>query len=234
MLRRARDRRATEDLFLASMGIYVFNRDVLIDAARQHADRFRQAHHSRARSRTHRVFSYVFQGYWEDIGTIRAFFEANLDLTAELPRFNFFDMTRADLHAARACCRPRRSTARRSTTRSSPTAASSAAPTFHQSIVGVRSIIGAGSQLNRTDHAGQRLLRIRRVDRRARSGRHAPHRHRREHAHRERHHRQERPHRRQRASSRPPASPTTWTTRSTTSATASSSSRRTASCRMGR
>jgi glucose-1-phosphate adenylyltransferase len=33
----------------------------------------------------------VFQGYWEDIGTIRSFFEANLDQTAELPRFNFFD-----------------------------------------------------------------------------------------------------------------------------------------------
>jgi len=33
------------------------------------------------------VYSYVYQGYWEDIGTIRAFFEANLELTAELPRF---------------------------------------------------------------------------------------------------------------------------------------------------
>jgi glucose-1-phosphate adenylyltransferase len=39
------------------------------------------------------VFSYVFQGYWEDIGTIRAFFEAHLDLAAEQPRFSFFDMT---------------------------------------------------------------------------------------------------------------------------------------------
>ncbi len=39
-----------------------------------------------------RVFSYVFQGYWEDIGTIRAFFDAHLDLAEELPRFNFFDM----------------------------------------------------------------------------------------------------------------------------------------------
>jgi glucose-1-phosphate adenylyltransferase len=42
---------------------------------------------------THRVFAHVFQGYWEDIGTIRSFFEANLDLTAELPRFDFFDMS---------------------------------------------------------------------------------------------------------------------------------------------
>ena len=34
-----------------------------------------------------------FKGYWEDIGTIRSFFEANLDLVSELPRFNFFDMS---------------------------------------------------------------------------------------------------------------------------------------------
>jgi glucose-1-phosphate adenylyltransferase len=40
-----------------------------------------------------KVYSYVFEGYWEDVGTIRAFFEANLDLTSDLPRFNFFDMT---------------------------------------------------------------------------------------------------------------------------------------------
>ena len=75
--------------------------------------------------KTHRVFSYIFQGYWEDIGTIRTFFEANLDLTTELPRFNFFDMgapifTRPALSARRP-----KSTARRSTTPSFPTAASS-------------------------------------------------------------------------------------------------------------
>jgi glucose-1-phosphate adenylyltransferase len=40
-----------------------------------------------------RVFSHIFEGYWADIGTIRSFFEANLDLVSELPRFNFFDMS---------------------------------------------------------------------------------------------------------------------------------------------
>ena len=39
-----------------------------------------------------RSFSYVYQGYWEDVGTIRTFFEANLDAASELPKFNFFDM----------------------------------------------------------------------------------------------------------------------------------------------
>ncbi len=79
------------DLFLASMGIYVFNREVLFQLLENNFTDFGK-HIIPNSIQTHRVFSYVFQGYWEDIGTIRAFFEANLDLAAELPRFNFFDM----------------------------------------------------------------------------------------------------------------------------------------------
>ncbi|HEX7506757.1 MAG TPA: glucose-1-phosphate adenylyltransferase [Polyangia bacterium] len=81
-----------EDLFLASMGIYVFNRDVLVQVLENDQTDFGKhiiPNAIAARS----VFSYVFQGYWEDIGTIRAFFEAHLDLAAELPRFSFFDMS---------------------------------------------------------------------------------------------------------------------------------------------
>jgi glucose-1-phosphate adenylyltransferase len=80
------------ELFLASMGIYVFNRDVIRELLDNTLTDFGK--HIIPRSiQTHRVFSYIFQGYWEDIGTIRAFFEANLDLVSELPRFNFFDMS---------------------------------------------------------------------------------------------------------------------------------------------
>jgi glucose-1-phosphate adenylyltransferase len=39
------------------------------------------------------VHAYQYQGYWEDIGTIRSFYEANLDLCAPLPKFNFYDAT---------------------------------------------------------------------------------------------------------------------------------------------
>jgi glucose-1-phosphate adenylyltransferase len=81
-----------DDLYLASMGIYVFNRDVLVQVLENdQADFGKHIIPSAIGSRS--VFSYVFQGYWEDIGTIRAFFEAHLDLAAELPRFSFFDMT---------------------------------------------------------------------------------------------------------------------------------------------
>jgi glucose-1-phosphate adenylyltransferase len=79
-----------EDFLLASMGIYVFNRDLLVKLLAS-PDKDFGKHLIPAAIGKHRVDSYIFQGYWEDIGTIRAFFEANLDLAAELPRFNFFD-----------------------------------------------------------------------------------------------------------------------------------------------
>ena len=81
-----------QELFLASMGIYVFNREVLRKLLDNTHTDFGKHIIPRA-IETHRVCSHIFQGYWEDIGTIRAFFDANLDLAAELPRFNFFDMS---------------------------------------------------------------------------------------------------------------------------------------------
>ncbi len=81
-----------DEFFLASMGIYVFNREVLLKLLDNDFTDFGK-HIIPDAINSHRVFSYVFQGYWEDIGTIRSFFEANLDLVSELPRFNFFDMS---------------------------------------------------------------------------------------------------------------------------------------------
>ena len=81
-----------QEFFLASMGIYLFNRAVLFELLDNSSADFGK-HIIPQAIQDHRVFSHVFQGYWEDIGTIRSFFEANLDLAAELPRFNFFDMS---------------------------------------------------------------------------------------------------------------------------------------------
>ena len=77
--------------YLASMGIYVFNRKLISELLDNPLSDFGK-HIIPHAIKSHRVFSYIFQGYWEDIGTIRSFFEANLDLVSELPRFNFFDM----------------------------------------------------------------------------------------------------------------------------------------------
>jgi len=76
--------------FQASMGIYIFNRQTLIDAlAGTHVDFGK--HVIPEMLEKARVMAYIYQGYWEDIGTIRSFFDANLMLTDTVPPFNFFD-----------------------------------------------------------------------------------------------------------------------------------------------
>ncbi|HPA19571.1 MAG TPA: glucose-1-phosphate adenylyltransferase [Verrucomicrobiae bacterium] len=84
---------ADEDVFLASMGIYVFNRDALKAALdNERIDFGKDIIPWSIQNRA--VFGYVFEGYWEDIGTIKAFFNANLDLCAPMPKFNLFDRIR--------------------------------------------------------------------------------------------------------------------------------------------
>jgi glucose-1-phosphate adenylyltransferase len=83
-------RPADAELYQGSMGIYVFNRQILVDALANNYDDFGK-HVIPASLQKNKVFAYIFQGYWEDIGTVRAFFEANLALTDTLPPYNFFD-----------------------------------------------------------------------------------------------------------------------------------------------
>ena len=83
---------AGPEYYLASMGIYLFRRDVILKLLDNEMTDFGK-HIIPASIATHAVHAFVFQGYWEDVGTIRSYFEANLDLVAELPRFNFFDMS---------------------------------------------------------------------------------------------------------------------------------------------
>jgi len=78
--------------FLASMGIYVFNYDRLVELLKEDhswVDFGREL--IPAAIQKYNVQAHLFNDYWEDIGTIRAFYEANLDLAAPLPKFNFFD-----------------------------------------------------------------------------------------------------------------------------------------------
>lgn len=77
--------------YLASMGIYIFNRDVLIDLMNNPdtVDFGKEIIPSSIHS--HKVVSYQYSGYWTDIGNIDSFFEANLNLTNDLPEFNLYD-----------------------------------------------------------------------------------------------------------------------------------------------
>jgi glucose-1-phosphate adenylyltransferase len=81
---------SSEDHYLASMGIYIFNTKVLVDVLNNRKVDFGKDIIPLA-IKTHRVFGYIYNGYWEDIGTIGAFFEANLDITRPKPKFDFFD-----------------------------------------------------------------------------------------------------------------------------------------------
>ncbi len=77
--------------YLGSMGIYLFNLDVLVELLENTAfDDFGSQIIPNAIS-THAVFSFDFEGYWEDIGTIRSFYETNLRLTRPDAPFNFHD-----------------------------------------------------------------------------------------------------------------------------------------------
>jgi glucose-1-phosphate adenylyltransferase len=74
---------------LASMGIYIFNRDVLVDALEKtdYLDFGKEVFPASVRAK--RVMVHLFDGYWEDIGTIKAFYEANLSLASSTPPFDF-------------------------------------------------------------------------------------------------------------------------------------------------
>jgi glucose-1-phosphate adenylyltransferase len=78
-----------EKPFVASMGIYVFSRDALFETLEQPGIDFGreiipQALHTR------QVHPYIFRGYWADVGTIEAFYDANIQLTRRGAAFNFF------------------------------------------------------------------------------------------------------------------------------------------------
>jgi glucose-1-phosphate adenylyltransferase len=78
------------ELYQASMGIYLFNRDVLVRCLDNNLVDFGRDIIPQS-IKDQRVDAFIFNGYWEDIGTIRAFYEANLDLTDILPEYSFFE-----------------------------------------------------------------------------------------------------------------------------------------------
>lgn len=86
------EEQAREKPFIASMGIYVFNKEALVKLLRQNPDQTdfgKEIIPSSAQD--YNIQAYLFDGYWEDIGTIEAFFNANLELTAQpQPPFSFY------------------------------------------------------------------------------------------------------------------------------------------------
>jgi glucose-1-phosphate adenylyltransferase len=77
--------------YLASMGIYIFNRDLLIKLMETPGTNDFGGEIIPQAIAKHKTLSYQYEGYWEDIGSIDSFFEANLGLTDDVPQFNLYD-----------------------------------------------------------------------------------------------------------------------------------------------
>jgi glucose-1-phosphate adenylyltransferase len=84
----------SEKPFMASMGIYVFNADILYELLEGEGNDFGHDLIPAAIHANHRVFGYIFEGYWEDIGSIRRFYQVNLQMAAPDAPFDFYDAHR--------------------------------------------------------------------------------------------------------------------------------------------
>lgn len=128
--------------YLASMGIYLFDRQVLVDLLKStRATDFGKELFPLALAR-HRVQTHLFDGYWEDIGTVGAFHKANIDLTLENPPFDFVDQNRYIFTRARylPCSRITDATVRNSLI--SDGCYIGRGSVIENSVIGVRAYIG--------------------------------------------------------------------------------------------
>ena len=135
--------------YLASMGIYVFKRDVLIDLLSD-PSMIDFGHQVIPRAiEKYGAYGFLFDGYWEDLGTAEAFYRANIDLTRNAPHFDFHDMS-APIYTHARFLPPSR--IEQCEVRESVIAEGSVmkGARLEHSIVGIRSVIGENVVLDRT------------------------------------------------------------------------------------
>lgn len=133
--------------YLASMGIYIFNADVMEKCLASEATDFGKEIIPQSINKL-KVRAHFYDGYWEDIGTIKNFYEANLDLASTCPKFNLYDSAnpifthRRDLPPSKV----------NSCTFKNSLAAEGSIITdafINNSLVGIRTIIESGATLDR-------------------------------------------------------------------------------------
>lgn len=88
----ARGALPAEKEYLASMGIYIFNADTMEECLSGENDKYTDFGKEilPLAIGKRKISSYIFDGYWEDIGTIKSFYDANIELTESYPRFDFY------------------------------------------------------------------------------------------------------------------------------------------------
>ncbi|MBO4758923.1 MAG: glucose-1-phosphate adenylyltransferase [Spirochaetaceae bacterium] len=132
--------------YLASMGIYIFNADTLYQVLDNDATDFGKEIIPAA-IKNHKVQSYIYDGYWEDIGTIKSFYEANLDLTRITPKFNFYDEDKPIFTHSRNLPSSKMNNANLNNAIASEGCVITEA-TINNSLVGLRSIVESGTYLD--------------------------------------------------------------------------------------
>ena len=129
---------------LASMGIYIFNRDLLVELMNDLSTIDFGKEIIPQSMTKHKTLSYQFEGYWTDIGNIDSFFEANLGLTDDVPQFDLYNSSKSIYTRARIL----------PTTKISGTTLSKAviaegclinAASIERSVIGIRSRVGQES-----------------------------------------------------------------------------------------
>ena len=139
---------------LASMGIYVFDKQTLYDALHNiDAADFGRELIPQLLGKVG-LYSFIFDDYWEDIGSVRSFFEANLRLTEPLPPFNFFDQDRVIYTHPRYLPASKINGGSFENTIIADGCIISGA-SLKRSVIGVRSVIGEGSHLENVVMMGQ-------------------------------------------------------------------------------
>lgn len=136
--------------FLASMGIYLFKKETLkqLFALNPSEVDFGKGIIPFAINKFYKVHSYAYDGYWTDIGTIRSFFEANLELAMPLPRFNLYD-ARNPVFTRSRMLSPSKLLGTSCTHVLVGDGCIINAKELSQSIIGIRSRIGRGSVVRR-------------------------------------------------------------------------------------
>ena len=140
------DRNGKENMFLASMGIYVFNAQNMEDCLANDLTDFGKEIIPAAINNL-KVNAYLFDGYWEDIGTIRSFYEANVELTTLKPRFDFYDED-MPIYTHMRNLPPSKMNFSNMNQSIAAEGCIITNATITNSIVGVRTIIESGSSLN--------------------------------------------------------------------------------------
>ena len=137
------------------MGIYVFNREALISSLDNDLVDFGK-NIIPAAIQNRKVIAHIFQGYWEDIGTIRSFFDANLEMADRNPKFSFY-VAGAPVYSQPLCLPAsviEEATLKRAMISDGCVLGNA---TLDRCVLGIRSIIGSGSTLKNTVMMGADL-----------------------------------------------------------------------------